>query len=1679
MKPGRERSFWPIAAPLLLNIMIGVGALDPPTTSGANTDQPAAASKSNRPLPKPSPLPESLSFSTTPTVDEIFRARVFEEPLVAVGGEPSAEENAALAAALVGYSHRSGPDDFSSLTGFLDQHPTSVWRAALLTGLGIEYYNTAHYSLALEVWKGAWAAGQNATTAQGKALADRAGGELAYMYARLGRMDELETFLQSVEGRPFIGTASQRIICAREGLWTMKNRPQIAFRCGPLALYRIKLSMDPQNPAAELIRNAASTQRGCSLPQVTELSKKIGLDYQMVFRQKDAPLVVPCVVHWKVGHYAALTRQVGDNYLLEDPTFGNTVWASRTALDQETSGYFLIPPGPLPIGWRPVQAIEGETIWGKGYSGLGDPGALTPRDLKTPAAACRGMVIPQMHLLTANLSLSDQPVGYTPPIGPPIPFTVRYNSLDGFQPVNQPFSNFGPQWSSDWISFITDNPTNDLADVTYYIGGGQRTFSHFDTNSQSFAYQQYDQTLLTRIATNPISYSMLWPDGSQFVFSQSDGSVGTSRRVFLSQVIDPQGNTVSLGYEGSLLVSLTDAIGQVTTITHGLPGAGAGTAGPCTFTNTVAPDPYKITKITDPFGRSATFSYSPGPIGFFTCTNSQNQTFTNLIYAWLLNTITDVNGLSSQVNYYPDTNAVGLSATNGLLFVTNYIDVTSLTTPYGTTSFSLSYGTSGSRAAEILYPDGSRERVQYFGSSTYPDSGPSLPVPQFMYTSPPYLSERNSFYWSRNASASSYGDYSKARLFHWAAQDGNTTQDILFSTKEPLENRVWYDYAGQQGEVAGTNNQPSHIGRVLDDGSTQLYTYSYNAFGKVTSAVDPLGRTLSYIYAPNGIDLLEIRMTRAGKNELLFKATYNSQHRPLTTTDAAGQNTSYAYNLRGQVLSITNARNESLTFDYDNNGYLRDVHGPLPGTNDIGTITYDAFGRFRTLTDVSGYALTFDYDDLDRVTQITYPDATFEQVTYNRLDPAVVRDRAGRLTFLNYDSLRQPTQITDPLGRATRLGWCRCGALNSLTDPLGRTTSWRMDVQGRPIAKQFADGSQITYAYENTTSRLRQVLDEKLQLTDLFYNLDNTFHTIAYANTTVPTPTVGFTYDPDYKRVTSVADGAGTTLYTYVPITANPALGAGRLASVTGPLPNETITYAYDELGRLVHRAINGVDSAVTYDAAERVVGASNALGSFSYSYDGSSPRLLAKTLPNSQTVSWSYGGVLQDFALQSITHQVGATPLSQFLYTRDNPAHRTITWSQQAAAQPPDIYSFAYDVANQLLSATVTNSGALVNSFAYSYDPAANRLVEQAGGSNYTATYNAFNQLSTTTAPGTTRTNEWDAANRLTAVNAGNQRTEFAYDGRSRLVGIRLLVNGAEVSHRLFVWSGGRLAEERDTNGLTRKRFFAQGVELVTGTNAGTYYYTRDHLGSIRELTDAGGSVRARYKYDPFGRRTKVSGDLNADFGFASMFWSPEANLSLTRFRAYDAGVGRWLSRDPLQNAEVLEGPNLYAYAGNDPVNRIDPLGLQGGDVGRLLAAGLHWTDQEWEYFSSLAGSKGEIVEVLGDELEELPALLEELPALLEEVPALIEEVDLLILRSTKFYQAFGPPPVRLNLPRAGTGFSGAAWSFIGAGITILSMTDCDTINGIFALVRQGKGGLANMYEDEQYKQLKQLEGW
>jgi RHS repeat-associated protein len=150
-------------------------------------------------------------------------------------------------------------------------------------------------------------------------------------------------------------------------------------------------------------------------------------------------------------------------------------------------------------------------------------------------------------------------------------------------------------------------------------------------------------------------------------------------------------------------------------------------------------------------------------------------------------------------------------------------------------------------------------------------------------------------------------------------------------------------------------------------------------------------------------------------------------------------------------------------------------------------------------------------------------------------------------------------------------------------------------------------------------------------------------------------------------------------------------------------------------------------------------------------------------------------------------------------------------------------------------------------------------------------------------------------------------------------------LDNGTAVSDTRFVWCALTICESRDSAGLNvLKRYFARGVQ----DNGTAYFNVRDHLQSVREMTDVAATVRARYDYDAWGRHTKVLGDQTSDLGYSGHFEHSASGLTFAPFRAYDSNVGRWMSEDP---AGFGDGTNRFQYARNDSVGISDPTGLCG----------------------------------------------------------------------------------------------------------------------------------------------------
>jgi RHS repeat-associated protein len=105
-------------------------------------------------------------------------------------------------------------------------------------------------------------------------------------------------------------------------------------------------------------------------------------------------------------------------------------------------------------------------------------------------------------------------------------------------------------------------------------------------------------------------------------------------------------------------------------------------------------------------------------------------------------------------------------------------------------------------------------------------------------------------------------------------------------------------------------------------------------------------------------------------------------------------------------------------------------------------------------------------------------------------------------------------------------------------------------------------------------------------------------------------------------------------------------------------------------------------------------------------------------------------------------------------------------------------------------------------------------------------------------------------------------------------------------------------------------------------------YEYDADGLGSMRQIVDAGGNVLNRYRYTAFGKTKQVQEAIGNTYTYTGREWDADAGLYYYRARWYDPDVGRFMSEDAIGFRGG--GVNLVRYVANNPVNKIDPLGLQ-----------------------------------------------------------------------------------------------------------------------------------------------------
>jgi len=704
------------------------------------------------------------------------------------------------------------------------------------------------------------------------------------------------------------------------------------------------------------------------------------------------------------------------------------------------------------------------------------------------------------------------------------------------------------------------------------------------------------------------------------------------------------------------------------------------------------------------------------------------------------------------------------------------------------------------------------------------------------------------------------------------------------------------DTNGQRVTIA--RNASGQLQSVTDSLTGDQTLFTHNTQGRIATITDAVGRVTSYGYDGSGEHLTSIT-TPSGTTTLTHVTGLGAarEHAVASFTGPDGVTTSFTYDARGRLNTETLGSGADAiltTYSYDNAGkatitdaaanavqFYRVAGGATarvidPAGNHT-SVAYDAFGRVAEVTNPNGTSTKTRFDAEGLLAGVQDPSRG--QVTLDlggdirRLQS--ITDSGGDTTRFTYDEKGNLLTSVLPDGTTDRLEYDAQGRVVASTDATGERTTFTYDAKGLLTQRTFSDGTQTSYTYDSHRNLLTATDAEGT--TSFTYDAADRVTGIAYPNGR----SIAITYDAAGRRAT-VADQTGYTVrYSYDSL--------GRLDTVRDTGGALLVDYGYDALGRLATETRgNGTSTGYTYDAADRVTGiahrdAANAVvAQFAYAHDAQGRVQTVTTAGGTTTYSYDLAGQLTGVALPG-----GRT----ITYAYDAEGNRTVVSDSAAGAE-----NYATNNGDQYTAAgeeTLT------------YDAAGRILTRTEGGVATSYTYDRDGRLVGIAKPGSVTTFDFDAlGNRIATVENG-VRTEFAYDP----VGLGTVFGEYRSASTTHYASGFGVAARADA--------------------AGTAFYHFDGTGNTALLTGSGGASLASYEYLPFGEVAAQSGSLAQPFTFNGRLGVQDdpGDLFYMRARTYDAELGRFTSRDPIDLAGG--DTNLYRFVRNDPVNFTDPSGL------------------------------------------------------------------------------------------------------------------------------------------------------
>jgi RHS repeat-associated protein len=727
---------------------------------------------------------------------------------------------------------------------------------------------------------------------------------------------------------------------------------------------------------------------------------------------------------------------------------------------------------------------------------------------------------------------------------------------------------------------------------------------------------------------------------------------------------------------------------------------------------------------------------------------------------------------------------------------------------------------------------------------------------------------------------------------------GRTSTYLTQKLDGNVERRVYTDAAGLQ--TITTTEEGRTLAGLLPDGVRLSMTYmphprfgSQSPDAKTFSFSTPAGRTVAGTFSrtsitdaanPMRVATETVSVTANGK---VYQTVYDGATRSLVERSPSGRMTMTALDATGRAIRAERTGLAPVAFEYDARGLLQAVTMRTRRT----TFAYNDRLELVSTTGPMQRTESFEYDAAGRLVRQLLPDA--------------------REVRFSYDANGNLLSLTPPSRPGHRFNVTAGDLLRSYTPPSSGEIRYTYDADRQITSVDYGDGIRVMLTYDPAGRLISMDTSEGAHT--LTYDASGSIASIRSPDGAVMT----FTYDgPLLTSIHSAGTASGSA------------------------------TYTYGDDWRIATESVNGSTVSYQYDADHLLTGA----GSLALRREATTG-LVGRVQIGNVTEDWAY----TEFGEPSrYIVRYGALTVLDSAHVRDDSGR--IVRVSETTAGGTTAYEYAYDSAGRLEA--VTRDGITVGR--YTYDPNGNRLSHADASGTVTAatydqedrllsyagatfTYNDRGALSTKVDAIGTATYEYDPLGSLrTVVLPSGKRIAYVIDPAGRRAG--RTIDGVLTAQWVYGADGLRILAELDGAGALRSRFVyatRANVPDYMMRDGKTYRIVSDHRGSPRFVINVADSALVqRIDYDEFGNVLIDTNPGFQPFGFAGGLYDHDTRLVLFGARDYDSHTGRFMSKDPIGFAGG--DTNLYAYVLGDPVNLIDPTGLDWTDTAASFSAGL-----------------------------------------------------------------------------------------------------------------------------------------